>query len=41
MKDFGLSRTEAEDEILNCEGETVLQVYRCIEKKFKNKIKIK
>ena len=39
MKDFNLSRIEAEDELINCEGETILQVYRCIEKKYKNKIK--
>ena len=39
MKEFGLTRIEAEDELINCEGETILQVYRCIEKKYKNKIK--
>ena len=39
MKEFGLSRIEAEDELINCEGETMLQVYRCIQKKYKNKIK--
>lgn len=39
MKDFGLSRTEAEDELIECEGDSVLQVYKCIAKKYKNKLK--